>query len=222
MTMNRITIAALTAMLVLAIESGCSSARSAGRIDLSSQGTMPRAFEHTLVEGVYAVEESQSSFWFSDIPIEALSSEEGSVPPDGVFTHVTLLWSPEPGRTPLSDAATNAVVRVVIVSKGEVGLYGGAAFAEHSGAIGADEIDLELRGGTLTLLSSTAGFIDPLSPSGFAAELRARRSGEQAKAWRRAVSQIVTNATGRSTWVRSQSDFGAQKVISLGGPDQTR
>jgi len=215
MTTKQTATSAFIATLLLAIGSGCSSVTKAGRIDLSSQGTRPRAFEHTLVEGVYAVEESQSSFWFSDIPLETLSSEPGTAPPDSVFTHVQLLWSPEPGRTPLSDSATNAVVRVVIVSKGEVGLYGGAAFAEHSGTIGADEVDLELRGGTLTLLTSTAGFIDPLTPAGFAAELRARRSGEQAKAWRRAVSQIVTNATGRSTWVRSPSAIDARAVISL-------
>lgn len=193
---------ALPALAVFAI-AGCGAAPRAGSIDLRALGTVERSFEHPLSEGCYAVESSATSFWFADIPLEQLPTVPGAPLPDAVFLHAQLLWRPEPGRTPISDEATNVVVRVAIVSKGEVGVYGGAAFAELDGELGVEEIALSLRGGTLTLVESTKGFVDPVSPAGLTGVLKAQPAPERAVAWRRTVAQIVTNATGRSTWVRS-------------------
>lgn len=211
-----LTSAALGAALALG---GCASRQSVGTAELRSLGTEQRFLPVDLAQGCYAVEESESSFWFSSVDLESLPKEPNATPPDAVFMHVQLVWSPLPGRTPISADATNAVVRVVIVAKGQMGLYGGAAFAEHEAPLGADAIELTLRGGTLTLLESTPGFADPLSPAGLTASLRAERSAERALLWRRAVSQVVTNGTGKSTWVRNQQTPGAgSQPVTPQGP----
>ena len=193
---------ALSGSMLLAL-SACRSMPSVGEIDLHALGTTARSLEHGLSHGCYGVDASTSSFWFSDIALEDLPVAPGAALPDAVFLHAQLLWLPKPGRTPLSDEATNVVVRVAIVSKGEVGVYGGAAFAEVDGALGTEEVTIALRGGTLTLIESTTGFADPLSPAGLTARLTAQPAPDRAIAWRRALAQIVTNATGRSTWVRA-------------------
>lgn len=213
-TVNAVAAASLLSLLGV----GCSSSAGAGRIDLVSRGTRQQSFARPLEHGAYSVEQSTSSFWFSDLALEALPSAPGLPAPDGVFAHVQVLWSPEPGRTPISDAATNAVVRVVIASRGEVGLYGGAAFVEHDEPLGSEEVTIAIRGGTLTLLGSSPGFADPLSPVGLTGELTARRSAEQSKSWRRAVSQIVTNATGKSTWVRGDGST-AEATVTVASAD---
>jgi len=192
----------LLATVLLAL-TACRSTPSVGKIDLRALGTSARALEHGLSHGCYGVDASTSSFWFSDIALEDLPVAPGAALPDAVFLHAQLLWLPQPGRTPLSDEATNVVVRIAIVSKGEVGVYGGAAFAEVDGSLGTEEVTIALRGGTLKLIESTAGFVDPLSPAGLTASLTAQPAPDRALAWKRAVAQIVTNATGRSTWVRA-------------------
>ena len=107
--------------------SGCSSAETVGRAELVALGSSPLAFEREFIVGNYASMESEDSFWFSDVPLSTLLAHSDATPiKDAVFLHAQLIWLPKPGLTPLDPSATNLVVRIVIVSDGEVGLYGGA------------------------------------------------------------------------------------------------
>jgi hypothetical protein len=76
----------------------------------------------------------------------------------------------------------------------------------------------------LTLLAKTDGFKDLLSPVGLEGTLTARRSADETAAWRRAASQLVTNALGRSMWVRAAPPSipaaMMQGALTTGGPSQ--
>lgn len=202
----------ILAASVLSLASGCASG-PIGSVELAALGARPLVLERSLSEGVYAPMESECGFWFSDIPFEALErSDGGTALQDGVMIHAQVVWKPEPGRTPLSATATNVVTRVIVVSAGEVGLYGGAGFARLDGDFGSEAIDLDLRGSTLTLLAKSGGFHDLLSPMELRGRLVARRAPEDALRWRRGLSQFATNAFGRSMWVSSVKDACDQAI----------
>jgi hypothetical protein len=62
-------------------------------------------------------------------------------------------------------------------------------------------MELEIAGGTLTMLAKTKGFNDLISPAGLSGTLSAPYAPENANRWRRSLSQFVTNALGESMWV---------------------
>jgi hypothetical protein len=205
-TLRRTLALASTALLATA----CGSLDSVGEAELVALGSAPLRFETAFREGVYAVRDAEDSFWFSTVPLDALYAHENGAPLDeAVFLHAQLLWIPEAGKTPVSESATNLVTRMVVVSRGKVGVYGGAAFARLDGELGEGTVELDIRGGTLSLLEHGEGFHDLLSPAGLTAVVRATPSATDANRWRRAVSQFVTNALGRSTWVDARERDGA-------------
>ena len=219
----------LLASLTAASLAGCRSSGVSGSASIRSLGPVPLLLEQDFETGCYAELESECSFWFSSVPLDALGAAggqttAGGVSIDAVFLHAQMVWEPEPGLTPLASTATNTVTRIVVVSGGEMGLYGGACFARPLDSIGDDEVALSLRGGTLTLLAKTDGFKDLLSPVGLEGTLTARRSADETAAWRRAASQLVTNALGRSMWVRAAPPnipaAMMQGALTTGGPSQ--
>ena len=194
---------------------GCSGTETVGRAELVALGSSPLSFERDFIVGAYATKESEDSFWFSDVPLSALLAHSEATPiKDAVFLHAQLIWLPRPGLTPLDPSATNLVVRIVIVSDGEVGLYGGAGFARVDGAPGDERVEIEVEGGTLTLLERTAGFNDLLSPAGFSGAFAADFAPEEAARWRRALSQFATNAFGKSMWVDARGRAASTTLVS--------
>lgn len=209
------TVILATACSAVAMLSGCSGTQTVGRAELVALGSTPLSFEREFVVGAYATKESEDSFWFSDVPLSALLAHSDATPiKDAVFLHAQLIWLPKPGLTPLDPSATNLVVRVVIVSDGEVGMYGGAGFARIDGEPGDERVEIEVEGGTLTLLERTKGFNDLLSPAGFSGTFAADFAPEEASRWRRALSQFATNAFGKSMWVDARPADAATALVS--------
>ncbi len=103
----------------------------------------------------------------------------------------------------MDSSATNVSIRYIVFAVGEVGIYGGAGFAMPHGTIGEGTVSLSLRDASLTLLDSTDGFVDLLSPARLTGKLTANldRNQSQRMAW--AVNQIVTNALGYTRLVGS-------------------
>lgn len=205
------------AISIGALLGGCRSHDAGGILSMPSLGSRPNAFEPEFSGGCYTELDSEVAFWFSSAPIEELiaaveSPGSKAAVRNGVFLHAQLVWKPEPGRTPLAATATNVVTRMIVVSDGEVGLYGGAAFARPKGEIGDGRLELDLKGGTLTLLARTEGFHDLLSPVGLEGRLAAPRAPEEAARWRRVLSQFATNSFGRSMWVDGRSSGWADTV----------
>ncbi len=196
----------LGTLLVLA---GC-GAPSAGSIRAVSLGDEPVTFITRFRTACYAFRPgAETSFLLTDVPDDALI--RGDVD-DGQVLHVDLLWEPRPGRTPMDPSATNAVIRLVIVSRGEVGVYEGGGFVLPSRSPGESAVTLEIKDASLRLLESTAGFVDPLTPARMEGEFTAGRDDERAHRIRLAASQLVTNALGRSRYVRA-SDLAPPPLL---------
>ena len=200
--MKRIACIAAAACMVLA---SCAADRG-GEMRLSALGARRIVLERSMLEGVYAELESEHGFWFSDVPLATLAAGTQDSPVESaVVVHAQMVWKPEPGRTPLSATATNTVLRVLVISKGEVGVYGGAGFARPLGKLDDETLEIDLRGGTLTLLESTKGFHDLMSPADLTGVLKARKSVEKVQQWRRGASQFAANAFGKAMWVRADT-----------------
>jgi len=198
----------------------CSSDTIVSTIKVKSLGSKLLVFERDFVSSAYGPLDSEHSFWFSDMPLERLlASDRGEPITDAVFLHAQLMWIPEPGKTPLDDTATNLVTRLLVVSGGEVGLYGGAGFARPTGVPGKETVELRIEGGSLSLLAKTSGFRDLLSPADLSGTFEAPLAPDVAGRWRRAVSQFATNKLGRSMWVMKDagldSGLDAGEVLTL-------
>jgi hypothetical protein len=193
---------------------GCSFSERVGEVEMVSLGPSSRAFGREFTVGHYANRESEHSFWFSDTPLEALTTREGAEEPkDAVFLHAQMVWLPKAGNTPMQSSATNLVLRMLVLSNGEAGLYGGAGFATPDGDPGDETVGLSFEEGSLTLLEKTPGFIDLMSPAALSGTLSAKLSEQEANRWRRAVSQLAANAFGKPMWVRSETLDGARNGV---------
>ena len=185
-------------MLMLLLSTGCFSNRAAGRIEAVSKAEDPVRVDLEFPDGCYTVEPSELSMYASDLDLEELM--DGSVT-QGKILHAQLLWSPLPGSTPVDPTATNLTLRLVLISDGELGLYGGAGFAWPRGTIGEDPVELDIVGSTLTLLHATEGFRDLLSPMMIVGRLKADHDPVKTLRVRQAASQLVTDMLGETQWV---------------------
>lgn len=215
MTRNWITplLACVVASAIVGL-SACHSGHG-GDVRFSALGARPLALELPVREGVYGALDSEHGFWFSSMSLEELAAaQDPASRANGVVVHAQLVWKAEPGLTPMSTTATNTVVRILVLSEGEVGLYGGAGFAREDGQLGSGSVELDIRGGTLTLLESTKGFHDLMSPAELTGRLTARLAVEEVHDWRRAASQFAANAFGKSMWVGASSPDAKSMLLS--------
>ncbi len=187
--------------IVMAAVAGCAGSGhgSAGSVRSESLRADAVVLGASYLTVVYAHDpEEDTTFLLTDMAIEDLLA--GTVV-DGQVLHIDLLWEPKAGATPMDIDATNASVRHVVISGGEVGVYGGAGFVVPRGSPGSDTLTVALRDATVRLLDSTGGFLDPLSPARLTGTFTARHDPELALRISRAISQIVTNALGRTRFV---------------------
>jgi len=148
---------------------------------------------------VYGHTESRgTTFIVSDRPTSELL--DGSIR-NGQVVHMHLLWRPKAGSTPMDSTATNLSIRQVVFSNGQVGVYGGAGFATVKGEPGDELMSLEIKEASLDLLESTPGFVDLLSPARLTGTLTAQQDLMRTRRLYFNVSQVVTDALGRSRFV---------------------
>lgn len=179
--------------------SGCTIWSSVGDLQVESQNADPviLAFEPT--EAVYSHDVSgESSFWISDIPLDDLLS--GTIT-HGQIMHIELFWVPKPGKTPMDDSATNAIIRHIILEDCELGIYGGAGFIVPRGKLGKRTAHLSIAQASLTLQDKTAGFADLLTPAQLTGDISAELDDALARNLKYTVSQHVTDALGYSKLV---------------------
>lgn len=173
---------------------GCVSPEPSGSLRAESLGRDPVILDGQYQIAFYAVHDStETSFFLANMPLEELLS--GRIT-QGIVVHIDLLWNPKAGATPMDSSATNASVRYIVIADGELGVYGGAGFASVRGRTGAEALTLLLRDASLTLLESTDGFVDLLSPARLTGELTASLDERRAQQIRFAISQLVTDALG--------------------------
>ena len=208
---RRFTIWLLLVFIILAVP-GCWTGGTSGSLRTVSLGersvVLPTDFKsvyysHDPVTGV-------TSFMLSDIDPKKMI--EGGIT-DGQFMHVELLWVPLAGQTPMDSSATNATIRYVLISKGELGIYGGAGFANPSRDPGVSTLSVSLKDASIQLLESTPGFQDLLSPAQMTGVFNARLDDKMTRQMNYAASQIVTNALGRTRFV-----FNSEAQMQSGQP----
>ncbi len=185
-------------MAVVVVITGC-AAPPGGSVQARSLGDRPVVLHSRFVAAFYTHDPTaETSFFLSDVPLEALRAGEVT---EGQVLHVELLWEPKPGATPMDSSATNASIRHIVIAGGEVGVYGGAGFASPRGKPGKPRLTISLRDASLTLLEASAGFTDLLSPARLTGRFTAVLDPRKSRELHYAVSQIVTNALGRSRFV---------------------
>lgn len=172
-----------------------------GSLQVETTGDTPVSLTGRFRTALYSDQRVETSFFLSDTPIDDLL--DGTVR-DGQIVHVDLLWAPRAGYTPIEDTATNASIRYIIFVDGQVGIYGGAGFARLRGKPGNDRFGLTLRAATLSLIESTDGFHDLLTPATLTGSFNARLDNHMTRQMQNAVSQRVTNTLGRSRLVDAQ------------------
>ena len=87
----------------------------------------------------------------------------------GRIIRISVVVRPLAGATPIDPTAANATVQYLILSRGAIGLYSGGAFVNPSEPLGADNLHVKIKGGTVRLTARNDRFTDPLGPT----ELRA-------------------------------------------------
>ena len=197
------------APICLSAVAGCGLVGSSTTLRAESLGRDPVYLALEYVTAFYAESEAtETSFFLSDVPLQQLLEGEVS---EGNIVHINLLWIPDAGATPMDSSATNTSIRYIVIADGEVGVYGGAGFALPHGQTGDDRLSISILDASLTLLESTGGFVDLLSPARLTGRITATLDEQRTRQIQFAVSQFVTNALGRSRFVRG---FGSYEVTS--------
>ena len=210
---------ALFMLLPVMTLSGCMSSQPTGNLVVSSRAENPVKLSLDLKHGAFAVQPAQHSFFLSSVPLEALQDKELK---NAVVLHAQLLWQPKPGATPVDPSATNVTLRLLLVSEGEVGLYGGAGFAWPSGDLESGPAALDIVGSSMTLLDSTEGFRDLLSPVLLLGRTKAPLDSVQTLRFRQASSQLVTDRLGMTRWVMRDFLISPEARAALQGHQETR
>ena len=182
---------------------GCAPGRPGGRVSITSQTAKPVRLDSTFVHGGYVVEPGGVSLVLSTVPLEAI--KDGTVE-SGQAISVHYLWEPWAGRTPVSDEATNLMIRHVVIAGDEIGVYGGGGFGWPAGTPGETNFSIDIAGSNVSLLDSTAGFRDLLTPAVLRGNLVVALDDQGTIKLRDAISQFVTDRLGRSRWVAIPAD----------------
>jgi hypothetical protein len=195
---SAITLAAAAVLVQLA---GCVGGGATGELRAVSLTDHPVTLPGNYVAVYYGHDEfTGTSFMLSSVPVDKLL--KGDVR-DGQILHIELLWEPLAGQTPMDPTATNASIRFIVISGGEMGIYGGAGFALPSGDVTDSPLRVSLEDASIQLMQKTAGFHDLLSPAQLTGSFNAIRDEKKTRELNYAASQLVTNALGRTRYVQS-------------------
>jgi len=181
--------------LITVLAAGCGTAAP---IEVTRRGGADEVLGLSPIAASFSIEEAGASIVLTDIDPARLESDEAV---SGQVLHVGFLWNPLPGRTAIDPTSTNVSLRLLVLSAGEAGLYGGGGFASVSGSPEAGSMSLEVEGSDLRLIARTKGFVDRLTPAELLGEFSVDRNEAEARRMRRAATQRVTNALGAIRWV---------------------
>ncbi|MBL8963059.1 MAG: hypothetical protein JNK70_03205 [Phycisphaerae bacterium] len=152
----------LAGMGILLAGAGCSIPFSSRPIETRS---VHSPVGLTLVPGIRAyrsADKNTADVYLTDLPRSACEPGASIEGLSGQVLHLHLFISPEAGSTPIDRTACSVMVRLVVLSRGEVGLYGGGGFLQPSSDPGSRSFDGTIRGATLRLIASTRNFKDLL------------------------------------------------------------
>lgn len=195
----------------VAVVGGCAPGRLGGRVSITSQTANPVRLDSSFTHGGYAMEPGGVALVLSSVPLEALKG--GSVESAQAIS-IHYLWEPWAGRTPVSDEATNLMIRHVVIAGDEIGVYGGGGFGWPGGTPGETNFSIDIARSNVSLLDATPGFRDLLTPAVLRGNVVVALDAEDTIRLRDAISQYVTDRLGRSRWVAAPAEVGPARVAS--------
>lgn len=163
----------------LFVVAGCGGA---GTSELRLRGVSnDRTLSPALEQRVYRFADANTAdFFLTDLPEEMWTPDADFRGVSASIVHVHSFLEPRAGRTPIAEGASNVTVRVLVLSRGRLGLYGGGGFLWRDGQPGDPTAGGELRGASMKLVRSTQGFQDLLGPCVLSGTFAARKDAEKA------------------------------------------
>jgi hypothetical protein len=182
-------------VLALLAASGCGFSRSGGPARLQSLQNA-NALEASLPTRVYAARDADTAdLYMTDLPSSVWESGADVSDMSGTLVHVRMFIRPRAGRTPIADTASTATIRVMVLAKGEIGVYGGGGFFVNSGNPGKERFRGGVRDAALRLVSATSGFVDRLGACAFTGEVSGKLDPASAEAIERALTALIAETT---------------------------
>ncbi len=154
------------AVLVWASMVGCSGGSSVVMRSGEGGRSGGAVLQPTIATAVYApIDDNTADIYLTDLTRRELDGSVSTERLSGSIVHVYLFINPTPGRTPIDPGAVSAVVRYVVLARGETGVYGGGGFLRPDSKPGGGSISGSMRDGSMRLVQATDGFRDLLGPS---------------------------------------------------------
>jgi hypothetical protein len=98
----------------------------------------------------------------------------------GTLLHIRIFLNPKPGRTPIADTAASATARLIVVARGQVGVYDAAGFLMPGNSLSKGYASGTLRNAPTRLSRATPGFTDLLGSARMEVGFGARANDETA------------------------------------------
>lgn len=118
---------------------------------------------------------STADFYMTDLPLEVFTQGRDVSDAAGIVIHVRQFILPKAGRTPIAATASTASVRVLVLAKGDIGVYGGGGFLQNGDAPGERTMSASISEASLRLIRRTAGFEDRLVNATFSGSFSATK-----------------------------------------------
>jgi hypothetical protein len=178
-------------LLALVVGPGCGIISSGGTARLTSLES-GSALTAELPTRVYtSLDADTADIYMTDLPPSVWNAGADVSDMSGVLLHVHMFLRPKAGHTPIEDTANTAVIRCMVLAKGEIGLYGGGGFFVNSGNPGGSTFGGSVRKSTLRLVGATAGFQDRLGPCSFAGSVSGKKDPKTAADIERAARALA-------------------------------
>lgn len=141
-----------------------------------------------------ARDNNQADVYLTDLPPETFDDPAALSQASGQLIHVSMLFRPYPGRTPIERTACTAAVRYFVLAEGRVGVYSGGGFLFPRGKPDGDTFAASMPGGSVRLVARGPGFIDQVGSGDLEVSFRARRDEDTAQRLRRTADRLGLSA----------------------------
>lgn len=197
--MTRTTLTALLALLLLPL-TGCAGfgAGGSGGSGVLLAETNPTQLSLRLPSRAADVQDTNTAdVYLTDLSpatIDRLGRGEITPETSGTLVHVHVFLSPKPGRTPIEPTAASATARVVVVARGQVGVYDGAGFMLPGKSLTKGKAAGHIQDAPTRLTRATPGFTDLLDSARLELNFNARHDPATSDSIARAVRVLSAAA----------------------------
>lgn len=142
-------------------------------------------------------------FYLTDLPPERWHPQADLQGVSGTLAHVNAFLSSSGSGAPI---ASNATIRIVVLARGEAGVYVGGGAWRPGTTLDDDLARGQIRSGTLSLARATPAFRDALGPSTISGLLTAPRDERTAQILRARLLAILDATPPATTTLGSRPE----------------